>query len=497
MVSLLLMLGGMLSLTAPDDVPLVWIRQIQGENWYGVYMNGGKVGYSVNRIQLFDDRQEIVLTEDAHFLVTMSGVKQNMQLFTERTYNLTTGRLMRIQASVTDPSQKSEFFAEVSNGGLQVVSIIGNNRKEQRFALPSETVWDGLRQSLWVLSAPDIGSVRDFRVFEPLYERELSGQAQITAIEERIMDGAPTRVYTIRNRIDVMELDTTARVAADGLILEEVLSGNMTLRLEPETMARNVSYQHDTVMANAARVDRAIENPRQRACLGLILTGPLTENVLFNDQRQRIYRIGENRFAFRGRMVDLKTIQPPALPFEKVPNDVSPWLQPSTFIQSDHPAIREKVRALEGNEQNSLSVARTLCRWVYENMRTTYSARMSNALEVLEHMEGDCTEHSVLMTALARAAGIPARENAGLIYISGRDAGFYFHQWVEVWVGEWVAVDPTFNQVPADPTHIKLVEGDLLQQSRIIPLVGRIEVSVDTDTDCVEAFAEPPNPSSG
>lgn len=492
MVKLLFMLGGIFLLTATDDVPLDRIRQMAGENWYGVYMNGGKVGYSLNRVQILDDKQEIILTEDAHFLVTMSGVKQDMRLFTERAYTMSSGRLSRIHASITDPSQKSEFFAEVSGDALHVVSIIGNNRKEKQLPLPAETVWDSLRQSLWVLSAPEIGSVREFRIFEPLYERELSGQAQITAIEERLLGGVPTRIYTIRNRIDVVEMDSTARVTADGLILEETLSGNMTLRLEPEAMAKDVSYQHDVIMANAARVDRPIENPRSRLCLALVLTGPLTEGVLFNDQRQRVRQVGENRFAFRGRIVNLNTIQPPALPLEKVPDDVSPWLQPSTFIQSDHPSIREKARALKGTEKNSLSVARTICRWVYENMRTTYSARMSNALEVLEHMEGDCTEHSVLMTALARAAGIPARENAGLIYIPGRDAGFYFHQWVEVWVGEWVAMDPTFNQVPADATHIKLVEGDLLQQSKIIPLVGRIQVSVDSDADCKEAFGELP-----
>ncbi|HOK88661.1 MAG TPA: hypothetical protein PK379_01415, partial [Candidatus Hydrogenedentes bacterium] len=245
MVNVLLMLGGLFLLTAPEDVPLDLIRQVQGDSWYGVYMNGGKVGYSVNRVQVRDDQQAIVLTEDALFLVTMSGVKQNMRLFTERTYDMSTGRLSRIQASITDPSQKSEFTAEAAGDVLRVVSVIGNNRREKEFPLPAETVWDGLRQSLWVLSAPDIGSVRAFRVFEPLYERELSGQAQVTAIEERLMDGVPTRVYTIRNRIDVMEMDSTARVSASGLILEETLSGNMTLRLEPEAMAKDVSYQHD------------------------------------------------------------------------------------------------------------------------------------------------------------------------------------------------------------------------------------------------------------
>jgi transglutaminase-like putative cysteine protease len=115
---------------------------------------------------------------------------------------------------------------------------------------------------------------------------------------------------------------------------------------------------------------------------------------------------------------------------------------------------------------------------VYNNVRTTFSAQLSNALEVLDHMEGDCTEHSVLFIGLARAAGIPAREVAGLIYVESARPGFYFHQWATVWVGKWIDVDPTFNQPLADVTHIKLAEGDLFHQAKLIPIIGQIQVQV-------------------
>ena len=77
-----------------------------------------------------------------------------------------------------------------------------------------------------------------------------------------------------------------------------------------------------------------------------------------------------------------------------------------------------------------------------------------------------------------RAAGLPAREVAGLIYMAGAPPGCYFHQWAKVWVGRWIDVDPTFNQPFADATHIKLAEGDLFEQARLIPIIGRIQVEV-------------------
>jgi transglutaminase-like putative cysteine protease len=93
-------------------------------------------------------------------------------------------------------------------------------------------------------------------------------------------------------------------------------------------------------------------------------------------------------------------------------------------------------------------------------------------------MEGDCTEHSVLFVGLARAAGLPAREVAGLVYVGGKDYGFYFHQWAKVWLGEWVQVDPTFDQFAVDATHIKLVEGDLYEQLRLLPVIGSTTVEL-------------------
>ena len=107
---------------------------------------------------------------------------------------------------------------------------------------------------------------------------------------------------------------------------------------------------------------------------------------------------------------------------------------------------------------------------------------MTNALEVLKRLEGDCTEYSVLFIGLARAAGLPAREVAGLIYMTGSPPGFYFHQWAKVWVGKWIDVDPTFNQPIANATHIKLAEGDLFEQARLIPIIGRIQIEV-VDTE--------------
>jgi hypothetical protein len=55
---------------------------------------------------------------------------------------------------------------------------------------------------------------------------------------------------------------------------------------------------------------------------------------------------------------------------------------------------------------------------------------------------------------------------------------FFYHAWPEVWLGEWVAVDPTFGQYPADAAHLRFIVGGLAQQVEIIRLIGNLNIDV-------------------
>jgi len=87
------------------------------------------------------------------------------------------------------------------------------------------------------------------------------------------------------------------------------------------------------------------------------------------------------------------------------------------------------------------------------------------AIATLESKSGDCTEHSVLMSALLRASGLPTRIVDGVI-VDGKSAGY--HEWVEVDLGKgFIPVDPTFNAWPAGPERLKLAEGSTLPDEHL------------------------------
>jgi transglutaminase-like putative cysteine protease len=155
-------------------------------------------------------------------------------------------------------------------------------------------------------------------------------------------------------------------------------------------------------------------------------------------------------------------------------------LGPEPFIESDAPEILAEARKALGDVTGARARAEHLVRYVNALLEKKPTVSLPSAAEVLRTRVGDCNEHTALYVALARASGLPARIAVGLVYLRG---GFYYHAWPEVYVEErgrglWLPVDPTLNQFPADATHVRLARGGLDRQAVILPLIGRLEMTV-------------------
>jgi transglutaminase-like putative cysteine protease len=149
------------------------------------------------------------------------------------------------------------------------------------------------------------------------------------------------------------------------------------------------------------------------------------------------------------------------------------YLEPEPLIQSDNSRIRAEARAVVGHEKDPARAAELLLRWVAGHVANAVAVSMPSAVQVLTQRRGDCNEHTVLYVAAARAVGLPARTAAGLLYLDGR---FYYHAWAEVYLGDWVAVDPTVGQFPADAARLRFAIGGLARQVELAPLIGRLQL---------------------
>lgn len=149
------------------------------------------------------------------------------------------------------------------------------------------------------------------------------------------------------------------------------------------------------------------------------------------------------------------------------------YLESTMFIQSKDPEIISLAKEIVKDEKDTLKKARLLYVWVYRNIRKTPAITIPMATEVLRSRRGDCNEHTTLYTALARSAGIPTRIALGLTY---KDGYFYYHAWPEIFVSQWIAIDPTLGQFPADAAHIRITTGDIDKQMQILSVIGKIKI---------------------
>jgi transglutaminase-like putative cysteine protease len=178
-------------------------------------------------------------------------------------------------------------------------------------------------------------------------------------------------------------------------------------------------------------------------------------------------------------IVQAAGLQADAAPYRIPARDttLARWLTPEPLIQSHDARIAAQARQIIQRERSPARVAALLTHWVHSSVRRTIPAGQSapSAVQVLQNKVGDCNEFTTLYVALARSAGLPARTVSGLLYLNGR---FYYHAWPEIYLNDWIAVDPSFDQFPADAAHVRLVIGGLARQVELIPRIGRLKLEV-------------------
>ena len=129
------------------------------------------------------------------------------------------------------------------------------------------------------------------------------------------------------------------------------------------------------------------------------------------------------------------------VPFEEIPADVLPYLNPSRYCESD------KLGAFAQREFADVAPGygrvQTVADWVKDNLVYEAGATdgTSSTTDVLLQRAGVCRDFAHVAIALCRALGVPAR------YVSGYGVGVEpqdFHGFFEAYIGtDWYLFDPT------------------------------------------------------
>ncbi len=442
--------------------------------WRGVYYRGEKIGFTVSQATKTEDGFE--LQEDGRLQMNLLGqdtaatIRTTARVdnaFTLRSFDFSldpgTGPIT-VKGNLEKPSDSYALTLAIDSGG--------GTRTETRVLAEAPVL--SLNLSRLLANGGLVpGSKLTRTVLDPATLQ--SAVMTVTVGDRGVVRANDTVMPAFRVETEFRGLKTTSWVTDTGeVVREESPLGLMTIRESPER-ARGLAVpgrvQADLLQAAAVvpTMRGRIDEPRDVRRLRLRLDGA-------DLPREELTGAGQTADANVIEIVDPRTLQ--AAPREA---SVDRYLKPEPLLESDAPEIRAEAEMAVRGATDDRGRAERLTRYVNGLLDKKPTVSLPSAREVLRTKVGDCNEHTALFVAMARSIGMPARIAVGLVFMHG---AFYYHAWPEVYITErtgqgfWLPVDPTLNQYPADATHVRLTRGGLDKQAVVLPLIGRLKMTV-------------------
>ena len=146
--------------------------------------------------------------------------------------------------------------------------------------------------------------------------------------------------------------------------------------------------------------------------------------------------------------------------WNKIPLKIKKFYTKSENLLELTPAIVKTAKQITDNIKNPLDKAHAIYKWVRDTMKYVYPPKERGAAAALKTCTGDCGQYSALFIALARAVGIPARQQSGFMFMPDNKG---YHVWSEIYL-------PGYGWEPVDATKS---DGFLhIDNKRLIASVG-------------------------
>ncbi|MRR54291.1 MAG: transglutaminase domain-containing protein [Deltaproteobacteria bacterium] len=424
-----------------------------GERWFGIYFNDERTGFA--HLKIHETPEGYLVESDSS--VKMSGFGFSREASARERYQVNRDLSLRsFEVSQTIDGSPMNLTGQVGEKALSVTTETKGNRRVKTLPLKGRVYPPAVLNLYPLMQKVTAGKKFRVTMFDP--EAVALKEVRITALGFETLDGQ--EVLHLRNNLYPF-VDNDIWVDFSGNTLREsVRDGWIETKVERADDARvflaEAALSKKDLLLDFGRVplDKPLEQPATLRSLTVELTGFAENLPLISDSVQKSERLEGTLVRFT---VDVGT--PPAACTPSAVESPVPqnYLEATDRILTDNPGIVQRKNEILAATKDPRQMVEKLVSWVAENI-TESSTDSQSPLETLEKRTGSCQSHARLYLSLARAAGLPTRFVSGLVYVEGK--GFLYHSWAESYVGYWLPVDPTFGEVPANATHIKLAEGD-------------------------------------
>lgn len=448
------------------------------DSWMGVYLpNDSRVGYvnvrSTPGVRDGEEGARLQLTMQMRLV--LFGTETDLTLLGSAWTSSENGlHDFEVRLRSADHDIRIEGNRVEGEDGQQALDLLVHTAGETiptKFPIGEDlALFGGSGFSSMTFPALTVGETFEVEAFDPLSMSVAASRVRCTGEETLNISGEAieTKVLTI----ETSGMESRAWVAADEEVVRMTTPMGFYLqRVTPEEALTSVgTAQGEDLLSLTAVQPTGVPPFRGATRLKFRVSGIDDPDALPTGSSQRRVAPGVYEVMTAEETNGLPEVGTLSVPAE--------FTAGGPFVQAGHPAIKKMALSIIGETASNEEKADQIATWVYENIDKRSVVSLPSALEVLDTLQGDCNEHTVLYAALARSVGIPTRIALGVVWSETLN-GFYYHAWPEVYVeGGWVRLDPTLGQRRADATHVKLLTGSIEKWPQLIPFLGRLQLEI-------------------
>jgi hypothetical protein len=435
------------------------------EEWMGIYWENDKVGYTVSKIKKAFKGYEI--HEQGIMDLTVMGTPQRID--TQVTSQVDNAFMLKsFEFRMFSNLFSFQAKGKIKGNELRMDLLSGGSVKQSVIPLREIPCLASSLKPMMLADGLIVGKKLSYNVFDPSTMSTTPVEVLVEGIEEVALRDKRIECYRLKSTFKGIALRSW--IDEDGSTIKEESPLGLMLLKESKADALTENWGEttkDLIAASAIPTNRPI-----------MITDPSYLKVRIQNINLEEFDLSSLRQKRSDDVLEITREKLSGLTTYNIPypqGDMKPYLKPTAFLQSTDKTLVEKAQEIVASERDALEAATLIKEWVYRTIEKKPTLSIPSALDVLKVKVGDCNEHATLFVALCRAVGIPSKLCAGIVYNQG---SFYYHAWADVFVGRWMSVDPTMDQLPVDATHIRFVEGGLDKQLEIIKLIGVVKLEV-------------------
>ncbi|HET6632681.1 MAG TPA: transglutaminase-like domain-containing protein [Rhodanobacteraceae bacterium] len=446
----------------------------QRDTWMSVTMEGRKIGSAhLSRVVKGDT---VTSTETLRFELERAGTRITIEN-RETDIESRSGKVLGFDGRTRLSGIENHVHGRrLDDGRVRVERSVGGQSHSHVMDWPARALLSEGQRLAQLRAGLAAGTKLQMRVFDITSGEALTVDRHVIGAETVALPGGDEQLTRIEQVLHYPGNDSAMTLWVDAAVhvrkMQMTTLGQSLELLACDRACATAPNQPASVFSHAmAALPQPLDRAQRRGPLRYIVRSRDSQPLHFaSTDEQRVRRDGDQWIIDIGG--DLAQREPPPTELDAA---ATAWLQ------SADPKLHALALRAAGNARGTAARMHALQVFVngyiaHKNLGVGYAS----ALETLQTRSGDCTEHAVLLAALARSLAIPARVVTGLVYTpryAGRENVLVPHAWVQAWVdGHWRSYDAALGGFDSGHLALAVGNGDPWRFYAGMQTLGRLHV---------------------